>query len=56
MSLDDDNADDPFYYALLSVEQTTVAAGSYEYVFVDSDGRFLLSGPAMIIDHTRPLV
>ena len=46
---------DPFYYGTFSVEQTTVPAGIYEYVFVDSDGRVLLSGPAAVVDHTRPL-
>lgn len=56
IELDEDATDptDPFYSGSFSIEQTTVAAGSYEYVFVDSDGRVLLSGSATVVDHTRP--
>lgn len=46
---------DPFWHVTLTTEQTTVApSAGYEYVFVDQDGRVLLSGPCQVVDHPRP--
>lgn len=45
---------DPFWYVTLTALQTAVAPSTgYEYVFVDQDGRVLLSGPCEVVDHTR---
>lgn len=52
---DDSDPADPFWFVTLSSEQTTVVPSqAYEYVFVDQDGRVLLSGPCQVVDHTRP--
>lgn len=51
---DASDPEDPFWYVTLTAGQTTVTPSSgYEYVFVDQDGRVLLSGPCQVVDHTR---
>lgn len=48
---DDSDEDDPFWYVVLTAEQTEIAASAgYQYVYVDQDERVLLYGPCVVFD------